>query len=233
MIYLIDDNQFSQREDQLGVDYINSGQFDSVLKSIQKIEKVGDLSHIAHLSFLNNADCILLHSSFEDVNSNGDYISGSGTNAYKIIELISVRGENIPMVTFSGGAAENISFDSNQPRIVQDLKKSVFYERLPTFLNNYKHTDEINLTLFVYGSSYKKEQLRMFADRLLHSVRYRKNNELIKLDQIPLKTFQSFLFGIDNMTDFDKIIHVWTQKPITVLQFKKRINQLLKEINDE
>ncbi|MDZ7720326.1 MAG: hypothetical protein U5K72_16035 [Balneolaceae bacterium] len=85
MIYLIDDNQYSQRERFLS--NIKTEKYS--LKIIPKIPKTKDIAFIEHLNFLNDAECILLHKSIEDVDEDGNYISGSTTNADKIIEDIS------------------------------------------------------------------------------------------------------------------------------------------------
>ena len=101
MIYLIDDNQNRHREN-IGIDFIDKV-FADVLTSVEKIEKRA-LSDLSHLEFLNDADCILLHYTTEDYDfENNLFISGSRTNAVKIVESIAEEGDKIPLVLFSNG----------------------------------------------------------------------------------------------------------------------------------
>jgi hypothetical protein len=133
MIYLIDDNQNNQRQINYNITYIEEGVFDGFLTSIEKINPSESYSDVKHLDFLNNADCILLHSSTEDFEIDKGFIPGSRSNSIKIKEVISQEGDIIPLVLFSNSMG-NPDFDNQEEiRYIRGIKKNLFYEELEIF----------------------------------------------------------------------------------------------------
>ena len=225
MIYLIDDNQFSQREKFLP----NTSWDDYSIKMLTKIPKTGDMSYIDHLKFLVNADCILLHKSMDDVDQFGNYIKGSTTNSNKIVNDIAKYGDEVPLVVFTGGTLSNIKFDPKNPNLLEELQKSKFYNRLIPFLENYKKTGQVDLSIFVYGQNFELEKLNLIADKILAGLRYSDDHQIVDLDDLPQDAFKEFIGRANVKYDFKEVIQNWSKKPITVKQFKNRIIQLLKE----
>ena len=91
MIYLIDDNQNNQRFNNYNITFIEDGVFNGYLKSMEKIEVWKNFSDTSHLDFLKTADCILLHNTTEDYDTEQGFMSGSKTNVLKIKEFISIK----------------------------------------------------------------------------------------------------------------------------------------------
>ena len=82
MIFLIDDNKADKRRNEMGINFVDDNIFDGFLLTIAKIKKDSDLS------FLNNAKCILIHTTTDDVNNEGEFTENSRTNVIKIKEFV-------------------------------------------------------------------------------------------------------------------------------------------------
>jgi hypothetical protein len=224
MIYLIDDNQNNQREN-LGIGFVDNGDFEGFLTSVEKIEK-RDVSDISHLDFLKDANCILLHTTTEDYDkAKGAFISGSRTNAIKIIETIAEEGDKIPLVLFSNGMGEPVYFPEKNPNYLQAIKKNLFYAHLYDFLEHYKNTGAIEFRILVWGKNFIAREITQLTESLLEPVAAM--NETNKFTINHFNTQQEFKrFIALSLPDADSqsILNDLENNPITIAEFKSKIN---------
>ncbi len=228
MIYLIDDNQNNQRLNNYNITFVEDGVFKNYLNSIQTIEKRNSNSDISHLEYLKNADCILLHSTTEDYDSEKGFLSSSITNVIKIKEIISQEGVIIPLVLFSNSMGEaDFNFENN-PRYIRSIKKNLFYERLFDFLEHYKNTGKVELRIIAWGKNFSAKEASKLAIEILNSL-FLKNNsdDLMLTDLSPmLNSFKSFIeFAVPD-NDINEILNQIEDNPIKIQDFKRKIVQI-------
>lgn len=228
MIYLIDDNQNNHREN-MGIDYIRDGVFADIITSVEKIEK-RSLSDLSNLDFLRDADCILLHYSTEDYDfENKTFVSGSRTNAIKIIEYISQEGDEIPLVLFSNGMVDDFSFNNEDIRFVRELNKNSFYSRLYDFLEYYRANKSIELRILIYGKNFIFKEVEMLANTIL--------NSLITIDgnnRFSVSLFQDTKVSLLRLIEISKnsysketIIDYLNNESLSVNEFREKINLIV------
>jgi hypothetical protein len=227
MIFLIDDNQSNQRFNNYNISFIEEGAYDGYLKSIEKLEVGKSFSDISHLDFLKTADCILLHSTTEDYDKDKGFLPGSKTNVIKIKELISQEGEKIPLVLFSNSMGEaEFNFETN-PSYISSIKKNLFYERLSDFLDHYKNTGKIELRIIAWGKTFASKEISKLAIEILDSIELKENLENLKLLDLSktINSFKSFVELAFPKYDIHDILNEIEDSPMTIQDFKKRINQ--------
>lgn len=227
MIFLIDDNQSNQRFNNYNISFIEEGAYDGYLKSIEKLEVGKSFSDISHLDFLKTADCILLHSTTEDYDKDKGFLPGSKTNVIKIKELISQEGEKIPLVLFSNSMGEaEFNFETN-PSYISSIKKNLFYERLFDFLNHYKNTGKVELRIIAWGKTFASKEISKLAIEILDSIELKENSEKLKLKDLSktINSFKSFVELALPKYDINDILNEIEDNPMTIQDFKKRINQ--------
>lgn len=225
MIYLIDDNQNRHREN-IGIDFIDKGVFADVLTSVEKIEKRA-LSDLSHLDFLNDADCILLHYTTEDYDfENNLFISGSRTNAVKIVESIAEEGDKIPLVLFSNGMGEAVVNNDNNVTYIREINKNVFYSRLYDFVEHYKNRGSIELRILAWGKNFQSKEVSSLANLLLGLLTHCKADDLfdITLFANRQKEFQRFIELSLVQDDISAIWKSLKNNPITVNELRNKIN---------
>ena len=222
MIYLIDDNQNNQRLKSYNINFVDENVFDGYLTSIEKIEKNKGLKH---LDFLKDADCILLHSTTEDYDKEKGFLSGSKTNANKIVEDIAQYGEKVPLVLFS---LQEGADDIVMPSFIKTIKKNVFYENLHDFLFNYKETGTIELKILLWGKKFVAKEVALYANKIIKSMGSEKREEYIKIKHLSpaLGSFKALIdIAFPNLT-YNEIIIDIEDNPITTREFIKKINRI-------
>ena len=228
MIYLIDDNQNNQRFNNYNITFVEDGDFDGYLKSIEKIEVGKSFSDISHLEFLKTADCILLHTTTEDYDNVKGFLPGSKTNVLKIKELISQEGEQIPLVLFSNsmGAAE-FDFESNS-NYISSIKKNLFYEKVVDFMEHYKNTNEVELRILAWGKNFTSKEISKLAIEILNSVELKENSENLKLSDLSkiINSFKSFVELSFPKNNIHEILDEIEDSPMKIEDFKNKINQI-------
>jgi len=226
MIYLIDDNQNNQRFENYNISFTDDDSYSECLQSIEKLKKGKNLSDISHLSFLENAVCILLHSTTEDYDQDIGFISGSRTNVLKIKELISADGEKIPLVMFSNSMGnQEYNFQSGT-RYISSIKKNLFYENLLPFLDHYKNTGEIELRVIAGGKNFVSKDILAYATEILDSIKFKDNSEELRMSDLSnvLTSFRIFVklsFPKLNINEFFSHLE---DDLIKIYEFKKKIN---------
>ena len=121
MIYLIDDTPSEFLEG-----YISLSEYGDVIKKIDAIKP-------EEVYLLSSADCILVHSSFNNQVVKRD------------IMKLTDYGEQIPLVLFSDGDRPEAEFDGDQ--YITSIKKSVMYSRLEKFILTFQSSKVINLNI--------------------------------------------------------------------------------------
>lgn len=228
MIYLIDDNQNNQRLNNYNITFVEDGDFNGYLKSIEKIEVGKSFSDTSHLDFLKTADCIILHVTTEDYDNDRGFLSGSKTNVLKIKELISQEGELIPLVLFSN-AMDDAEFDfENNFNYISAIKKNLLYERLFDFLEYYKNTGKIELRILAWGKNFLSKEITKLSLEILNSIESKEKSEELKLSDLSkiINSFKSFIELSLPKNDINEILDEIEDNPIKIQDFRKKINQI-------
>lgn len=215
MIYLIDDNQSNQQIEKFGINYIETNEFSDFLIVLNKIEKNSDLS------FLNDATCILLHATTEDV-VDGFFISGSISNTTKIIKDSSDNGDEIPLVLFSEKMNEIAVMTSD--RYISSIKKSVFYLNLYDFLLYFQENNNIEFKILAFGKNYKSVEVARYVNVLTEKFIFRNQDDLLKISDINLKLFKELTETALSSIDFDDFITNLEDHPITIKKFIENLS---------
>ena len=215
MIYLIDDNRQDMRRKSMNIHYVDDNEYSDILTSINQLIMGKDLS------YLESADCLLVHSTTVDCDENGEYLS-STQNVRTIIESLSDYGSKIPLVSFSNkmNESEQITF---RPPSYLEMRKTIFYSKLYDFLENYRRNKVVELRLIAYGKNYLAEELRPYTKLIIESVAH----ELFKLTFIKqLIWLQKFheLSGLD--ISYQGLSDDLEDNPITVSTFINKISSI-------
>ncbi|MDN3607263.1 hypothetical protein [Kaistella yonginensis] len=228
MIYLIDDNQNNQRKKNYNLTYIEDGEFEEILTSVERLEIGNSLTDISHLKFLDNADCILLHTTTEDYDKKKGFLSGSKNNVIKIKELISEEGEKIPLVLFSNSMVETVFDFKSNPNFISSISKNVHYENLFDFLQYYKITGNVELRIIAWGKNFESKEISKLAIDILNSIELKENSELLKLGDLSktIYSFKSFVGLALPKYDINDILNEIEDHPMKIQDFKKKINQI-------
>ncbi len=229
MIYLIDDNQREMRRNEMGIHFVDDNVFKDILIKKDKLEVNTDLS------FLSNAKCILLHTTTEDIDENGNHLSKSTTNANHIKEHISDYGSNIPIVLFSNQMSEitpdTFDYDTN-PNCIYQIKKNIFYERLYDFLEYYGQTQKIELRIIAYGKNYKAVEISRYSKALIESVIQKGDSDVFKPTWVKLSTLRTFYELADIGNDFDNFVYDLEDNPVPVEKFIENVSLIVENLTE-
>jgi len=225
MIFLIDDNKNNKRANEFGVFFVEDGSYKSVLEPHSIVKKGSDLS------FLQRADCILVHKTTEDCDATGTYIQNSHTVANDIIEKISDYGTNIPLVIFSNKMQNTEYSHIDNPNCIFQINKVLFYSRLYDFVAFFEKEKAIELRILAYGVNFAAAEADVLTNQLL--------NELISyLPDIAFKpsfirpqlleSYYRYTGFSENYIEFFKDLE---KSNITVRQFRENISIINESIN--
>lgn len=222
-IFLIDDNEDGNRL-KYGAGYVDEGVYQDVLKSIDK------LSPKDSLDFINDSACILLHKSFNDF-FNGVYHDGSQKVKTSIMNHPLV-GRTIPVVLFSDGDTNDLG--DYRENAILSLSKRAFYRRLEDFVLHYQDTHEIDLKILAYGPNYISYLVNRYATLLFSKIQDLQNNEKLPATKVHCEEMAQIVAlsqpSIGKI--YKDIILDLVTNPITVQEFKNRINNILESIQD-
>ncbi|MFD2936159.1 hypothetical protein [Spirosoma flavum] len=227
MIYLLDDNKGDIRQSKFKIDYVDNGAFEGYLTAI---------SHLpanANLSFMAEADCLLVHETTDDCDENGNFISKSNTNVNTLKEDIANNGKSIPLVAFSNQMTGEISYDyENEPNYVKAIAKTLLYqERLYPFLNHYKKTGQIELRIIVYGENFYAVEAGRYAKQIIDDVAAYDRNKLFDLSFLTeLTLFERFYAFMKNDTPYNEFINDLEDNPITVGKFVQNLQSVVESL---
>jgi len=225
MIYLIDDNKNNKRVNEMKIHYVDNDDFKSILKPIEKLKKNCDLS------FLKDAECILIHKTTDDCDSDGEFIDNSNTNALKIIEEISEYGEKIPLVIFSNRMDEKATYSFiESPNCIFKIKKSIFYIRLYDFLSEYKTHGKIELRIIAHGKNFRSEESDKAGKAIIDYLLKYSLHKKFDVTMVDIDTLRSFYSLLELEDNFDVFFQELQSSSITVKQFVIKITQALESI---
>lgn len=226
-IYLIDDN-IDGNQQKYGGAFVEEGKFADVICCMSKLSANDDLS------FVNDAACILLHKTFDDF-----YDGVFHDDSHKVVELIRLAegiGDTIPFVLFSDGDTSDIGeYRWDKPSIIYSLSKRAFYSRLEDFILHYKTTEQIELRILAFGRDYEKIIIEKLAAAVFARLQEVGNDEVVPVTKIHC---QNDMRQIVEMAQpkigksYEDIINDLQLNPITVGEFKNRINNIIENFQD-
>jgi len=211
MIYLIDDTNL----ESFNATFLLAPKYQSVLCLIKSVDELDSFR-----SSLSSAECIMIHRTF----------ANSSIYKEQMAELTN-DGDTIPFVVFSAGDSEHAIFDEKYPQIIEGIKKSVFYSRLPYFLEAFEIKQEINLKLLAYGKDYIKIRVRALALSVLRVVATKEGeinvSELANIASCPeFKELISLSYPALGFT-YDELLEELEDNPISFEKFKNNINKIV------
>lgn len=222
-IYLIDDNVDGNRQ-KYGGSFVDEGKYKDVLVAIDKLSPEDDIS------YLKKASCIMLHKSLEDF-IDGKFHDDSHKVAI-LVRTLSGVGDSIPLVLFSDGDTNDLGDYSGNT--IFNLSKRAFYGRLESFILHYQDKDEIELRILAYGPNYLSYMANRAATSLFVRLQDLKNEEklpAIKVHCEEMEQVVSLALPFLGKT-YKEIIIGLQLEPITVGEFKNRINNIIENIQD-
>ena len=168
MIYLFDDTS-----DLYISKYINTLEFTDVLVHVSAVS--GRDVKLMEPS-LRNAEWIFIHKSFKDS-------EGGPREVYDyVVNDIADYGDEVPLILFSDEDRPEPQIDRDYKNLIEAYKKSVFYSRLSSFLENRRSLGEAKIDLLLYGAGVEVEKVTESGGRILTSNRTKADNDIISLD---------------------------------------------------
>ena len=227
MIYLIDDNVGDKRRKLFGIDFVDGGAFDNCLVSIEKIKSGEDIS------FLEKADCVLIHKTTQDVNDSGLFIAGSNYNANKIIDIICDYGSKIPVAIFSNSMSEDAVFDyEKNPNCISAIKKNVFYNNLRDFLEDFSENKSIDFRVLAYGKNYEFVDLGKCAQKLVADLSTYPLNASFDISFLrELSVLENFFKMSKFYSSYDDFLIYLEDNDVSVGCFVENISLILESVN--
>ena len=222
-VYLIDDNVDGNRQ-KYGGGFVDDGVYSSVMVAIDRLSPDSDIA------FLKDASCIMLHKSLEDF-FDGKFHDDSHKVAM-IIRKLSGEGNSIPLVLFSDGDTNDLGDFKGQT--IFSLSKRAFYGRLESFIIHFQKTQEVELRMLAYGQNYVAYLANRAATSLFVKLQNLHDNEKLPAPKVHCEEMRQIvsLSQPSIGKDYKEIIINLAMNPITVWEFKNRINIILENIQD-
>ena len=168
MIYLFDDTS-----DLYISKYINTLEFTDVLVHVSAVS--GREVKLMEPS-LRGAEWIFIHKSFKDS-------EGGPREVYDyVVNDIADYGDEVPLILFSDEDRPEPQIDRDYKNLIEAYKKSVFYSRLSSFLENRRSLGEAKIDLLLYGAGVEVEKVTESGGRILTSNRTKADDDIISLD---------------------------------------------------
>ena len=168
MIYLFDDTS-----DLYISKYINTLEFTDVLVHVSAVS--GREVKLMEPS-LRNAEWIFIHKSFKDS-------EGGPREVYDyVVNDIADYGDEVPLILFSDEDRPEPQIDRDYKNLIESYKKSVFYSRLSSFLENRRSLGEAKIDLLLYGAGVEVEKVTESGGRILTSNRTKADDDIISLN---------------------------------------------------
>lgn len=168
MIYLFDDTN-----DLYISKYINILEFTDVLVHISGIS--GREVKLMEPS-LRNAEWIFIHKSFKDS-------EGGPREVYDyVVNEIADYGDEVPLILFSDEDRPEPQIDRDYKNLIEAYKKSVFYSRLSSFLENRRMSGETKIDLLLYGAGVEIDKVTESGTRILTANRTKDDDDIIRLE---------------------------------------------------
>ena len=153
--------------------YINTLEFTDVLVHVSAVS--GREVKLMEPS-LRGAEWIFIHKSFKDS-------EGGPREVYDyVVNDIADYGDEVPLILFSDEDRPEPQIDRDYKNLIEAYKKSVFYSRLSSFLENRRSLGEAKIDLLLYGAGVEVEKVTESGGRILTSNRTKADDDIISLD---------------------------------------------------
>ena len=222
-IYLIADNVDGNRQ-KYGGGFVDDGVYSHEMIAIDKLSPADDIT------FLKDASCVLLHKSLEDF-FDGKFHDDSHKVA-RLIRKLSGVGDTIPLALFSDGDTNDLGDYRGQT--IFSLSKRAFYGRLEAFVLHFRKTNEVELKILAYGQNYTAYLANRAATSLFVKLQDMQDDERLPAPKVHCEEMEQILSMSQPSIGktYKEIIIDLTMNPITVREFKNRINNILENIQD-
>ena len=206
-VFLIDDNIDGTRG-KYGGSFVDEGEYSEVLHLISRPPVYADIEE------LKDAACVLIHRSCK---------------GFATINDILEMGTTIPYVIFSDGDTSDMGdYRPENPMVIYSLSKRAFFGRLEGFISHYASTGIIDLRILAFGTDFKKVLLEKSVTAVFSIIQEFGNDEIV-----PTKVHCKDMRQIVDLAQpkigksYEEIITDLQLNPITIGEFKKRINNIL------
>ena len=211
-IYLIDDNLDGTRG-KYGGSFVDEGRYNEVLCVVNQISVNTDIE-----SF-KDAACVLIHRSCKGF--------------AKINDMLEM-GTTVPYAIFSDGdSSDTGDYRSENPLTIHSISKRAFYGRLSDFISFYVNTGTIDLRIIAFGPDFKKVLIEKSATAVFSLLQEFNDDELVPTrvhcnEMRQIVEFAQPAIG----KKYEEIILNLQLNPITIGEFKNRINNILENFQD-
>ena len=172
---------------------------------------------------LMNAEWIFMHKSFKDS-------EGGPRDVYKyVVNTIADYGDEVPLILFSDEDRPNPVIDHDSKNLIESYKKSVFYSRLASFLENRRSTGKANIDLLLYGAGVEIEKVVASGNRLLAALRCRNEDEMVSNDDL---TSADLMYVINSArpaigVEYSQIVELIENGHMTVGTYRQNLKEVI------
>ena len=214
MIYLFDDTKESYIADK-----INLLEYTDVIEHVSEA-CVSDVMQMEPA--LQSAEWIFIHKSFKDSD-------GGPRKVFKKVSYdIANDGDDVPLLWFSDEDLAEPHVDEDCDNFIDSYKKSVFYTRLPKFLEDRRRTGVSKIELLLYGEGLEQRTPVIAAETLLNNLRDKEDSALFSLSEISTSELMYLVntsrpqIGLEYLSIVKKI----ENGEITVKEFRENIRSI-------
>jgi hypothetical protein len=215
MIYLFDDTNEAYISQ-----YIRLLEFTDVL--VHKSQISGKEVKLMEPALMN-AEWIFMHKSFKDS-------EGGPRDVYKyVVNTIADYGDEIPLILFSDEDRPNPVIDRDSKNLIESYKKSVFYSRLASFLENRRSTGTANIDLLLYGAGVEIEKVTSSGNRLLAAVRGKDENDYISMENFSSADLMYLINSArpEIKIEFSQLMELIESGQISIAKYRYNIRQVI------
>lgn len=221
-VLLIDDNSKNQRE-VYDAAFVDEEEYSDCLSHVEQVNSQSDLS------FLDEVSCVMIHDSLEDY-VDGEFKSDSHKAKDRIEDVI--QSKNLPFVLFSDGHGMTADWREDMPNVVFSIKKSEFYRRLKSFLDNYRETGELDMRMIAYGKDFLKDLMSMWCQAFITKLADTPDDEAIDTSKIDKRSLRLIIKNAQPKigTSFDDVMCDIEDGNITAACLRNNINNILSSV---
>ena len=214
MIYLFDDTN-----SRYIAQYINLLEYTDIIEHVSQ----ACLNDVLQMEpALLDAEWIFIHKSFQD----------SDGRPRKVFEKVSYDiandGDDVPLLWFSDEDLAEPHVDEDCDNFIDGYKKSVFYSRLPKFLEDRRKTGRTKIELLLFGEGLEQRTPIIAAETLLNDIRDKEDSTFVSLSEISSTELMYLIntsrpqIGLEYLSIVKKI----ENGEITVKEFRENIRSI-------
>ena len=175
---------------------------------------------------IEQADWIFMHRSFESEFEDEFYI---------IAEEIADWGKKVPLLIFSDGDGATPVINKQTPTYVQSFKKSEFYSSLPSFLNNIRTTETVDIRVLLTKESKNNVTeggIVSLGREILMDIRFSEENDIV-CNQVKVDTIKDFFSALQPEIgiDTERILNALNAGEIKANELRTVINKVIDSFN--